>query len=199
RGAHREHILENLPDCEELLSDFLQQDRSAWTEMENLLLYDQFNGPLRYNPARGARIMGEVFKAVKEGRLKAPKLAHKAQGVLSNIANAMLRTRGDEQDKIPLILQVIDERSRPNSEICAQSIVSMFASLDASRVLQHPDARTLLVKAKAYGAETDWAKFMDPGTSKTLGKDYPGEQIRKKVLELTTAAASADPSYRDLL
>lgn len=195
RGTQREQIIGKIPRSEELLMQLLQSDRAGWTEAENLELYSQFSS-FDHHAARDTQIMGEVFKAVKEGRLKSAKLAQKASGVLSVIANAMLRTRGDEDVKIPLILQVIDERSRPNAEICAQSIVSMFVTLDPANVLKHPDARALLVKAKAYGSETGWAKILGPHHS---SPDFPGERFRKKIVELTTAAANADPSYRDLL
>jgi hypothetical protein len=199
RGAPREQIIEKLPSSEDLLAQLLRSDRASWTDAENLALYQCCNGPLPYNASREAEIMGQVFKLVKAGRLNTPQLAQKATRVLSPIANNLLRTRGDEQVKIPLILQVIDERSRPASEICAQSIVAMVVSLQAPGVLAHPDARTLLIKGKAYGSETNWAKFMDPQTMLIYGKDYPGEKVRTKIRELTTEAAKTDPGYGDLL
>jgi hypothetical protein len=171
----REEIISRIPASEELLEQFRLSARGDWSEAENLALFDRYT-PFHFKSARDAEIAGEILQAMRKGRLKSKPLAQKGSHVLSRIMNGMLVSRGDEALKIPLIMQIIDERTGVHMDIYKQSVASMVRSVTAPVILQNQDGHALLVK----------------------GRDYPDEHVQKKIHELIVAVADTDARFQDL-
>jgi hypothetical protein len=176
----REAVLKKLPIQKELLETAWSLDRGAWSDDEVLAFYECFVSSLEWDNSRMGEIAGDIFARLKQGRLKSLELFNAANYVAGNIRNEMFHRRGGEDVKIPLVLQIIDERP-PDLRLAglySSAMVSLVANTDAQWLIANPEMLRALV---------------------TKGRDHPNADVAKQIRDLAANVAAVNPRFSDLL